>query len=494
MNDRKRVGITAKKSEDFSEWYSQICSETGANLADVRHGVKGCIVHRPWGLKILREINDMLEREVEKMGHEPVLFPTLIPEANLRRESQHVEGFIPEVFWVTEGGGKKLEERLALRPTGETAFYPMYALWIQSYRDLPFRCYQSRITNFRYEMSTRPFLRGREFMFFETHDVFATHDEAMDQIRKDMEMSKEVFWGRFGIPHIFFRRPAWDRFAGAEETYAADTVLPDGQRIQMGSTHDLGQGFARAFDVKFLGRDGRERFGWQTCWGPGIWRVFAALVSIHGDDRGLRLPFALAPIQIVIVPIARGKSEAEKADEYARDLADVYSREGYRCHVDDTAQTPGFKFNQWEMQGVPVRIEVGPREVTQGHITLALRVSGKKLTIPRERSVEVIAESIVEEFVELQNEAREYFDRMTATATSMEGLAARLMEKCGFVKIPLCAIDTDGEECADAIKTATNGGQVSGIPLESVENPEAGMRCTACGRDARHIAYVARSI
>ena len=495
MKNKITVGVTASKYQNFSEWYTQICSERGANLADTRYGVKGCIVHRPWGFKILRRINEILEKEVEKDGHEPVLFPTLIPEENLKRESQHIEGFIPEVFWVTEGGGKTLEQRLALRPTGETAFYPMYALWIKSYRDLPFKCYQSRVSSFRYEMSTRPFLRGREFMFFETHDVFATHSDALDQIRKDMEMSRKIFWDQFAIPHIFFQRPAWDKFAGAVETYAADTILPDGQRNQMGSTHDLGQGFAKSFNVKFLDKDQKEKFGWQTCWGPGIWRVLAALISIHGDDRGLRLPLAISPVQIVIVPILGNKQQEVQSRilRYIQEIRDICTKEGYICRVDESDHTPGFKFNYWEMKGIPIRIEVGPKEALESSATIAFRVSGRKQNVPKNHLIRFLLESANREQEQLLSEGQEYFNKMVTYATTLQELRKKLNEKKSFVKIPLCSINRAGEVCADIIKKKTNGGSISGVPFDSLEDAISGTKCVVCGKNANHITYVARS-
>jgi len=289
-NDKKvEIGITVKKADNFSEWYTQLCSEQGADLVDIRYGVAGFVVHKPWAFKILRGIYDLLDKEIEADGHQPLLFPTVIPEENLMKEKEHA-GFAPNVFWITQAGEEKLERRLALRPTGETAFYPMYSLWIRSYKDLPFKMFQSRITVFRNEATTRPFLRGREFMFYETHDVFATHKEALDQINTDMNIMKKVAYDTLKIPFIFFRRPKWDKFLGANDTYASDTLMPDGRRNQCSSTHDLGQNFAKVYGVKFKDKDGEDKFGYQTCFGPGIYRLMAALIAIHGDDNGLILP------------------------------------------------------------------------------------------------------------------------------------------------------------------------------------------------------------
>ena len=256
------LGITVKKEENFSEWFTQVI--TKADLVDQRYNVQGFIVHKPWAMRMIKAIYRIFEEELEKTGHEPVLFPLVIPEENFEKEKEHVKGFKPEVFWVTEAGDEKLERRLALRPTSETAFYQMYALWVTSWRDLPLKLYQS-VTVYRYERHTRPFIRGREFLWIEAHDVFATHEEALKQIREDMENTRKVVWERLGIPFLFLRRPPWDKFAGAEDTYAADTIMPDGRVLQISSTHDLGQRFAKALGIVFTDKDGTKKHAWQTC-------------------------------------------------------------------------------------------------------------------------------------------------------------------------------------------------------------------------------------
>ena len=262
MSAEKQLGITVSKEENFSEWFTQVL--TRADLIDQRYGVQGFIVHKPWAMRIIKEIYKMFEEELEKTGHEPVLFPLVIPEEYFEKEKEHVEGFKPEVFWVTEAGDEKLDRRLALRPTSETAFYSMYSLWIKSWRDLPLKLYQC-VSVYRYEKHTRPFIRGREFLWIETHCAFATHEEALKQVEQDMENSRKVIWDKLGIPFLFLRRPPWDKFAGAEDTYAADTIMPDGRVLQISSTHDLGQRFAKAFEIKFVDKDGKWKYAWQTC-------------------------------------------------------------------------------------------------------------------------------------------------------------------------------------------------------------------------------------
>jgi prolyl-tRNA synthetase len=258
----KQEGITVKKSENFSEWYTQIVQK--AELADIRYNVKGFLVHQPWSVKIMKLMFEFLEKELEKNGHAPVWFPAVIPESFLKKEKEHAE-FSAEVFWITEAGANydKLEEKLALRPTSETAMYTMFSMWIRSWRDLPFKTYQN-CQVWRYESYTRPFLRGREYFWIEAHNVFATKEEAEKQVEEDMKITEKTMHQKFAIPFIFFQRPQHDKFKGAVNTFAADTLMPDGKAIQLPSTHFLGQNFSKAFDIKFVDKDKKEKYGWQT--------------------------------------------------------------------------------------------------------------------------------------------------------------------------------------------------------------------------------------
>jgi prolyl-tRNA synthetase len=294
--DAPITSITVSKEEDFSGWYTELINK--AELADIRYNIKGFIVYREWATITIKKMYAKYEALMEKNGHMPLIMPSLIPESNFLLEAEHVEGFAPEVFWVTEvGSSGKLSERLALRPTSETALYKMYALWIRSYKDLPFKRYLS-CQIWRYEgKMTRPFFRAREFHWIEGHDVFATMEGAKAQVKEDMEMTYQMLQDEFGIPIIFFERPQWDKFAGAIATYAADALMGSGKVLQLPSTHLLGQNFSKAFDVKFVDSDGEEKFGYQTCYGPAISRIYGAMIAYLGDDKGLILPFDLAPIQ-----------------------------------------------------------------------------------------------------------------------------------------------------------------------------------------------------
>lgn len=482
-------GITVSKSENFSEWFTQVVFR--GELADVRYGVQGFIVHMPWAFRILREIYRLLEEDVEEDGHEPFLFPTVIPEKSLMKEKEHA-GFAPDVFWVTRQGEHDMEEPVALRPTGETALYPMYSLWIRSYKDLPFKRYQSRITVFRNEKVTRPFLRGREFMFFETHDVFRTHEEALTQIRRDMKTMDNVAWGMLKLPSIFMQRPQWDKFKGADNTYASDTIMPDGKRNQMSSTHDLGHNFARAYDIKFIDDDGREKYGWQTCFGPGVWRIMAALIGIHGDDHGLVLPTIVAPLQAVIVPIyfAEKAEQATAIRAYCLEIRKMLKGE-MRIGFDDSENTPGYKYNHWELRGVPLRIEIGPKELETKAITIVRRTDKKREKAGVKNAVHEVKRQLAMVDTQIEERAQQYFLNNTKSAESFDELKTIIEEFRGFVKVPFCSMGMDGEECASKIKEETTA-DVCGIPFYDPETLE-NKKCIVCRREAKIIAYVTKS-
>jgi len=471
-----------KKEEDFSEWFSQVLSK--ADLVDLRYGVQGFVVHKPWAMRIIRQIYRMFEEELEKTGHEPVLFPLVIPEEYFEKEKEHVEGFKPEVFWVTEAGEEKLERRLALRPTSETAFYSMYALWIQSWRDLPLKLYQS-VSVYRYEKATRPFIRGREFLWIETHCAFATREEALKQIREDMENTRRVLWEKLAIPFLFLRRPKWDKFAGAEDTYAADTVMPDGRVLQISSTHDLGQRFAKAFGITFMREDSSRDFVWQTCYGPGVWRIVAALIAIHGDEKGLILPFDVAPVQIVILPIYYGK-EREAVLQKCKRIEEALKEAGYRVHIDLRERTPGWKFNDWELRGVPVRVEVGRREVEEGYVTVFRRDLRVRTKVQDAELLSVIPKIARDALENLKKRAEEFFKSRIATASGRNEVIEAI--KAGkIVYMPFCG----REECAEDMRLNADGAKVRGTEIDHEEG-DYGI-CAWCGMPARQMVYVARA-
>ena len=493
-HNKKSTGITVKKADNFSEWYTQVCLQQGANLVDLRYGVQGFVVHMPYAMKIIRRIYDLLDEELEKDGHEPFLFPTVIPKANLMKEQEHA-GFVPDVYWVTTAGTEKLDKPLALRPTGETALYPMYSLWIRSYKDLPFKRYQTRITVYRNEKTTRPFLRGREFMFFESHDVFRTHKNALKQIKTDMKIMDKVVWKTLKLPFIFFKRPKWDKFLGAEDTFASDTLMPDGKRNQMSSTHDLAHNFAKPFNVKFKDNDGEDKYGWQTCFGPGIYRIMASLIGILGDDQGLILPTAVAPIHVVIIPIMfKGKEDLGKDIlNYCKDIKKSLGKK-LNVFIDDSLdESPGFKYNKYEMLGVPVRLEIGGREMNENKITLARRTSKEKVKVSLHDLKNEIKKQLKLVDNEIEAKSSEYFKDNTKEAETFDEVKKIIEEYRGFIKVPFCSIGFDGEKCADVLKAETFGGYVSGIKYKKPEKVKKGQKCVVCGKKAKHIVYVCKS-
>jgi prolyl-tRNA synthetase len=475
------------KENNFPDWFGEICRV--AELADIRYGVKGFTPYPPWSLMTMNNMFDILEDVLQRKDHLPMLFPTVIPESNLKRESQHVEGFIPQVFWVqdTSEDGKG-EERLALRPTSETAIYPMYSLWIRSWRDLPLKRYQ-RCSVFRSEIkSTRPFLRGREFLWIESHNVFATHDEVKAQVNEDLETTKEVVTDNFGIPVMVFRRTQWDKFPGGLNTYAADTLMPDGKVIQLPSTHDLGDNFAKAFDVKYLNENNESVYAWQTCYGPAISRIFGAMISVHGDNKGLRLPFKISPYQVVIIPIYKGK-DANLVLQYCRDVHKDLRKVGIKAFLDNSDNTPGWKYNYWEMKGVPIRVEIGPRDIKNGKAVIFRRDILKRETIAIKDLRKRVVALGKEIDATLRAEAESKFVDLVVDASTI-GSIEEALNHGKIARIPFCTTQMEGLSCAEEIKDKT-GGETRGTRIDVEEKPEG--VCVVCGQVATEIVYVARS-
>ncbi|MBU0532605.1 proline--tRNA ligase [Candidatus Micrarchaeota archaeon] len=469
---------------DFSEWYNTITKE--AELCDLRYGIKGFVVFMPWAVMTMNRMYTLMEKEVEDKGHVPALFPALIPEHYLMKESDHVEGFVPEVFWVTKAGVNELEEKYAMRPTSETAMYSMYALWVHGLKDLPLKIYQ-RCQVWRHETkATKPFIRSREFYWIEAHNCFATRKDALKQVREDMEMTEEVIHKQYCIPFLFFKRPQWDKFAGAENTYAADTLMPDGRALQLPSTHMLGQNFSKAFDIKYKDENGEDQYVWQTCYGPAISRIYAALIATHGDDKGLVLPFDLAPVQIVMVPIYRDETKAtvlKECKKLGKKLSKLYT-----VKLDDSDNTPGFKFNQWEMKGVPLRIELGPRDIEEGTVMLVRRDTGEKLKVKPADLKKKIKEAAKAIRANLKQNADKWFADKLSFTENIDDLGNKI-DMHGFVRVPFCSDKVEAKACADIIKEKYHA-NVRGALFGSTDKPHG--KCIACEKDATIYLYVAR--
>ncbi|MCW1309381.1 MAG: aminoacyl--tRNA ligase-related protein, partial [Candidatus Nanoarchaeia archaeon] len=381
---------------------------------------------------------------------------------------------------------KKLEEKLALRPTSETAIYPMFRYWIQGYSDLPIKIYQN-CSVFRFDTkATRALIRAREFHWIEAHDAFATEEEARKQVEEDMEITKKVLYEKLGIPFLFFERPPWDKFKGAVSTFAADALMPDGKVIQLPSTHLLGQNFAKVFNIRYLKKDGSYGYVYQTCYGPAYSRIFAALISIHGDNNGLIFPFEIAPIQVIIVPIFYNKKEFEIVVRKCEMIRDMLVRNGIRAEIDLTEKTPGAKYYFWEMKGVPIRIEIGTKEVEEHSCIVFrrdLRTRDKIDDSQLLASIKMIASDILEN---LRNRAEKFLQENIREVSDLAALKRVIEEKGGFVKILFCM----REECADKIKEVCSA-EVRGKILGSKDKVEG--NCAVCGKKAREVVYVAKA-
>lgn len=472
--------------KDFSEWYNTIMKE--AQLCDLRYNLKGFMVIRPNAADVMGRMYSLYEHALEARGHRKAYFPSLIHEKNLETEKEHVEGFAPEVFWVTEAGRNKLEERMLMRPTSETAIYPMYALWINGRSDLPLKIYQS-CQVWRYETkATKPFIRTREFHWIEAHDVFATEGEALAQIRQDMEMAQEIIHDSFGIPFIFFRRPQWDKFAGAVDTFAADTLLPDGKTLQLPSTHNLGTNFSKSFGIKFMDDDGQEKYAHQTTYGPCISRIFAALISVHGDDKGLVLPFHLANVQVAVIPIIR-KGNEEKVLPFAQELGEKLSG-SFRTVVDAGDNTPGFKYNYWELNGAPIRVEVGERDIDSGKAVVVRRDNGEKSQVTFDELPSFIEREGARLNASITLSADSAFASLQKSADTMEELKSALDSGGGFVRVPFCTDSMEGKECAEKAKDSCSA-NMRGSKYSSDAKPD-GKKCIGCGKEASIYLYAAR--
>ncbi|MGB9707798.1 MAG: proline--tRNA ligase [Candidatus Pacearchaeota archaeon] len=482
----RKVTFNIKKNANFSEWFSEIIDK--AELADLRYNVKGFLVFRPWAVRCMEKMYDFLEEDLQSKGHEPAWFPAVIPEKNFKLEGEHIKGFSPQVFWVTHAADSALEEKMALRPTSETAMYQMYSLWIRGYKDLPFKMYQ-RAQVWRYETkATRPFIRSREFYWIEGHDCFATEKDAEKQVLEDIGTTENLMHQKLGIPFIALRRPEWDKFPGAVYTIGSDSLMPDGRVIQQPSTHYLGQGFAKVFNVKFKDKDGKEKYVYQTCYGPAISRIFASVISVHGDDSGLVLPFIISPIQVIIVPIFNNNNKAsifKKVEQIEQEL----KKAEIRTKIDKGGDRPGEKFFFWEMKGVPLRIEFGEKELKSKKVTLFLRDLKEKRIIDDKKLLTEIKKQGTLYDERLKKKADLWFKSMITDCKNKDEIRKALNEK-KIVRCNFCSISKDGEKCAEIVEKNLLA-SVRGIRHDKKETPRG--KCAICGRKATVIAYIAKS-
>ncbi len=462
--------------EDFTQWYTDIVLK--AELADYA-ATKGCIAIRPYGYAIWENIQKYADKKFKETGVENVYLPVLIPESLLQVEKDHVEGFAPEVAIVTEAGNKKLDENYVIRPTSETMFSSLYSKWVHSWRDLPMN-YNQWCNVLRWEKETRPFLRSREFLWQEGHTIHETAKEAEERTMQMLDVYVDVAENLLALPVLKGKKTESEKFAGAEYTYTIETLMHDGRALQSGTSHYFGQKFSKPFDVKFQNREGKEEYVYQTSWGIST-RFIGAIIMAHGDDRGLKLPPRVAPIQAVVIPIAQHK---EGVLDRAHALKEELSNK-YRVKIDDREQvSPGFKFNDWEMRGVPVRIEIGPKDIENNKCVVVRRDTGEKIDVSLDEINDRL-NSILEEIqTNMFNMVLENTKRRTTVALNMDEFKKNLEENQGYIKAMWCG---DGA-CEDKIHEET-GAKSRCIPFSEEHLSDT---CVCCGKPAKYMVFWGR--
>ena len=468
------------QSEDFPRWYTDVIRR--AELADYSP-VKGCMVIRPYGYAIWELMQAGLDRRFKETGHVNAYFPLFIPESLLRKEAAHVEGFAPEVAWVTRGGDETLEEPLVVRPTSEAIIGTMYSKWVQSWRDLPILINQwANVV--RWEKVTRLFLRTTEFLWQEGHTAHETEEEAEAEARRMLGVYKEFLETELAVPVLDGRKTESEKFAGAAHTYSVEALMGDGRALQAGTSHHLGQNFAKVFDITFQARDKSVQYVWQTSWGMTT-RLIGAAIMVHGDDSGLILPPRIAPYQVVIVPIPRGDWRATVLPR-AQDVAAALKRAGVRVMLDDREEyKPGWKFSEWEMRGVPLRLEIGPRDIEQQQVLVARRDTREKVTLPMEGLSERVSGLLDAVQTALLERAVEFRDSHTIRTASSDEFRRAFEGRPGFVIAPWCG----SADCEAQIKAETQ----ATIRNLAFDLPPATGACVRCGRPGLTDAYFAKS-
>lgn len=474
MDEKQFVKEIADIDENFAGWYTDVVKKT--ELVDYGP-VKGTMVIRPYGYAIWENIQKELDARFKQAGAQNAYFPLLIPMSFFTKEAEHVEGFAPEVAVVTHAGGAKLDEPLAIRPTSETIIGTMYSKWIQSYRDLPVIMNQW-CNVMRWEKTTRPFLRTSEFLWQEGHTVHATEQEAMEETMRMLEVYREFAENVLAIPVLTGRKTEKEKFAGAVATFGMEAMMKDGKSLQAGTSHYLGQNFSKSFDIKFLDKDGTLKYGYTTSWGVST-RLIGAVIMAHGDRRGLVLPPKVAPIQVIIVPVAAHKGGVmEKAEEIEKTLSSI----GVRVKIDDRDMTPGRKFNEWEMKGVPIRLEIGPRDIENGVATVCRRDELDKNAVAFDALPEYIADLLCTIQKNMLEKARVARDSKIVSANSLDGIL-KGVDGQNFVKAGWCGC----RECEDKIKDYAQA------TARVIDENGTETVCAVCGKPAKHTVIFARA-
>ena len=469
----KMVAAITSMDEDFAQWYTDIVKK--AELIDYS-SVKGCMILRPYGYAIWENIQSILDSKFKATGHENVYMPMFIPESLLNKEKDHVEGFAPEVAWVTHGGKEPLTERLCVRPTSETLFCEHYANIIKSYRDLP-KLYNQWCSVVRWEKTTRPFLRSREFLWQEGHTMHATAEEAIAETKQMLDIYASFHENELAMPVVKGVKTPSDKFAGAEDTYCIEALMHDGKALQAATSHYFGDGFAKAFDIKYTDKTNKVSYPFQTSWGCTT-RMIGGLIMTHGDDNGLVLPPAIAPIQVVIIPVAQHK---EGVLEKAREIADTLSKR-FRVKVDDRDQSPGWKYAEYEMKGVPLRLEIGPRDIESNQCVLVSRLDRAKTFASLDGIADTVAERLEAVRQGLYDKALANREKRTYRCATMDEIKSELAAKGdGFVKAMWCG----DEACEDKVKEECGVGSRC-IPHDQEQISDV---CVCCGKPAKKLVY-----
>lgn len=477
----KEQGITTKKNDDFSEWYTQAVVK--GELADYGP-VQGTIAVRPHAMAIWENIQKIFDEKIKRSGHMNAYFPLLIPEGFLKKEAEHFAGFVPEVFWVTHSGDNKLGERLAIRPTSETIINNFFSKWIRSWRDLPLLLNQW-CNILRAEIkSTKPFIRTSEFLWQEGHTAHATRESAEAETMLILEDYRDLIESFLAIPVLTGYKSDTEKFAGALTTTTLEAMMVDGKALQMGTSHHLGQNFSKPFDIKFLDKQGKQQYVWTTSWGIST-RLIGGLVMTHGDDKGLVLPPKIAPYQIVIVPIYYKEEEKKAVLNKAAELLEAFAKHGLKATSDNReGYSPGWKFNYWELKGIPLRIEIGPRDIKAKQVVLVRRDNGRKSSIKEKELIKSVSSELESIQENLFNKAKKFLDENIRVTKSYVEFKKIIEEKGGFVKTGWC-----GEKhCEEQIKIETSA-TIRLIPFKK----EKSEKCIYCEKPAKETVYFAKS-
>lgn len=477
----EQEGITVKKSENFSEWYTQVVQK--ADLAD--YGVtQGTIAFKSAAYAIWENIQKLFDEKIKETGHRNAYFPLLIPESFLKKEAEHFSGFVPEVYWVTHSGDNKLGERLAVRPTSETIIYSFYSKWIRSWRDLPLLLNQW-CNILRAEIkSTKPFIRTSEFLWQEGHTAHETKEDADKEVMYILKEYQDLIENYLAIPIMVGKKSELEKFAGAQYTTTLEGMMPDGKALQLGTSHNLGQNFSRPFEIKFLDKNGKEQYVWTTSWGIST-RLIGGLIMVHGDDKGLVLPPKIAPNQVVIVPIYYKAGEKKRAIKKAEALKSRLEENAFRVIIDDReGYTPGWKFNEWELKGIPLRIEIGPRDVKNKQIVTVRRDTSVKTVVKESDSAKKVSMLLDSIQKNLFTKAKASLEKGISSVKGYEEFK-KIVEKGGFVRASWC-----GENhCEEQIKNET-GATIRVIPFKKESEIS---KCIYCNKEGKECVYFAKA-